>query len=161
MLSDPPTYGQATQTPPVLYGNDARPSTLVVKNVSAGETLDINVEIRSEDDGEDLQARLILNHSIAGDGPYIDYLLDAVPVDPGSLNDDKRREISTATELPSGLPKGCHQLTLWVTHVSNLEARAKRDIATVTWWLNVDDDSTTPETTNQLRNCPQNTGSTN
>ena len=45
-------------------------------------------------------------------------------------------------------------------HQSNLKVRDKSDIATVTWWLNVDDDDD-PANGNQLRNCPKNTGTTN
>jgi hypothetical protein len=157
VLSDPPVHGQATQTPPILYANQADPSPYVVIETGAGAEIRVNVPIRSEDDGEPLQAELILNHSIAGGDPYVNRLLGSVPVTAGSLVDDSR-SVDIAKDLPPGLTQGCHQLTLLVTHASNLVPREKSDIATVTWWLNVDDD---PLTANQLAECPKNTGSTN
>jgi hypothetical protein len=124
-----------------------------VQDVTSGTAFPIKVPLRSEDDGENLQAELYLGYSLAEQVPK----QEAFPITAGTL--DELRDVDIEWNVPSNI-SGCQQLTLLVTHASNVIVRDKSDIATVTWWLNVDDDDD-PSKGNLLRDCPKNTGTTN
>jgi hypothetical protein len=157
VLSDPPEHGRATQTPPILYPGSAIPAVLEVLSVKHGDREEFNIAIRSEDVGEDLLAELWIDYSIVNPA-YPPLLQKAVPVAAGKFEDDTRA-IDFDWDVPTSVSQGCHHLTLVVTHNSNLEVRNPSDIATVTWWVNVND--STAEPFNALRDCPKNTGATN
>jgi hypothetical protein len=157
VLSDPPEHGRANQTPPILFPSSAIPPVFEVLEVSPGDDEEFNVAIRSEDVGENLQAELWLDYSIVNPA-YPPQLEKAVPVTAGTF-DDTQRAIDFQWDVKSSISKGCHQLTLVVTHNSNLDVRNPNDIATVTWWVNVGDSDAEPF--NVLKDCPKNSGTTN
>ena len=157
VLSDPPEHGKANQTPPILFPSSAIPAVFQVLNVSPGQEEEFNIALRSEDAGENLQAELWLDYSIVNPA-FPPQLQKAIPVTAGTF-EDTQRAIDFQWDVPAVIAKGCHQLTLVVTHNSNLEVRNPNDIATVTWFVNVSDSDAAPF--NALRDCPKNSGITN
>jgi hypothetical protein len=151
VLADPPEHAEAEQTPPILFANQAVPSVYEVLNVSQNDRITVNVPLRSEDVGEGLLAELYVDYSITGS----QVLQKAIVVGPGTF-EDRQRAVGTYWDVPS--INGCHQLTLAVTHNSNLETRRLDDIATVTWWVNVSD---TEDGSTKMKDCQKNLGATN
>lgn len=151
LQAGPPDYKDPAQTPPVLDLNSAVPSVLDVLNVdtTSGETIPFNVQVRSEDRGVDLSADLYVDY-----GSSAQQVENAFATVPASTFSDTNREIRLTWTVPSSalLTPGCHQLTLLVTHATNYPViRNSADVALATWWLNVDDDSQSPNT---LASCP-------
>lgn len=149
VLADPPEHGQATQTPPILVANQAQPSPYQVLSASEQGVVDLNVPIRSEDDGDDLLALLVLDYSIK---TPLD-IQNVGTVAAGTL-EDLDRSVTIPWNVPVG-EDGCHTLTLEVTHQSNQVARDPADIATVTWFVDING------TGASLADCPKILGGTN
>jgi hypothetical protein len=157
VLADPPEHGKAEQTPPMLYANQAVPPVYEVLNVSPGDRISFNVPLRSEDVGEALQADLYLNYSITNPDRLEATQTKSVFISPGTF-EDRQRDVNMQWDVRVGTKPGCHQLTIAVTHIGNAQIGKLDDIATVTWWVNVSDNETSP---NQMKDCPTNKGSTN
>lgn len=154
LQSNPPDYQSLAQTPPMLDLNSADPSLLNVLDVdtTSGETIPFNIKVQSEDRGVGLIAVLYVDYGVA----HVQQT-ETVATVPASTFSDTSRQISLNWTVPSGpvLSPGCHQLTLLVTHATNLPIRNSADVGLATWWLNVDDQ---PAGTNTLAGCPTTTG---
>lgn len=149
VVSDPPEYGRADQTPPLLNLVDAAPSITQILVVEPGDRVDFNVPVRSEDPpGDELFAQLFLDYTLS-----TEEFQRFARVQPSTFSDTDRA-IVMQWNVPNGAA-GCRQLTLVVTHASNLNAAnrpdSSEDTAIATWWVNIDDDSDTPNT---LASCP-------
>lgn len=146
VVSDPAEYGVAKQTPPFLNANKASPSVLHTRLMGSGETLIVNVPLRSEDAGDELLAQLFLDRGVTGK----QQLLSFRDIPPGKL--EEKRTISITAPIQTDKP-GCHAVSLVVTHKANLtednQPKDDNDTAILTWWVNVDDDGT-----NLLGDCP-------
>jgi hypothetical protein len=151
LLSDPATYDEPTQTTPVIDAHTADPAPTRILAVSSGDQRAITVDFRSEDQGEDVLAILFLNYASGEGGIYQTGTQIAA-----STWDDTDRSISMSWRVPD--QTGCNQLTLVVTHVSNVERFTNRisdasRAATLTWWVNINDSNDT------LNDCPDPTQS--
>jgi hypothetical protein len=147
VVADPPDYGRTDQTPPLLLLALANPNLHEVIPARSGDPLSVSVPVRSEDAGDPLVAQLFTNYKLAQQG-----LLQFREVDASTFA-DLEREIRITASVPSR--RGCQQLSLVVTHKSNLDdanlpIRAA-DTAIATWWVNVDDQ----DDTNSLSACPK------
>lgn len=142
VLSNPPEYGTVKQTPPFLQLDGADPSIYFVSKIDPGAQ-SISIQVRSEDAGEELTARLYLDYDPSSLGPD-----GGLPV----LNEVGSRRlppstldtIRTISVQWTAQTAGCHQVTMVVTHTPNLDFDTNQpidttDVAYATWWFNVDD----------------------
>jgi hypothetical protein len=146
------------KTPPILDLSRANPPiTEVITKTALERTKQINfsIPVRSEDLGDPLWAQLYLNYSIDGGTAY-----RGVPVPPSTLEDTSRAIVFFWTI--QGLEPGCYQLSLVVTHSSNVDFTQDsrpidptRDVAIATWWMNVEQSDGTAAS---MAACPSNTG---
>jgi hypothetical protein len=156
IIEDPPPYTPPKQTPPRLDLRRAVPLIDQVIVASRGDRIAFNVPVFSEDKGDDLIARLLLNYQ--GEGVYEDDL-DSAQVTASTL-EDATREIDMEWQIPQ-LPPGCKRLTLLVSHLTNLdpliypEVIDKSDQALAVWWANIEP---TPGNEDMLTDCPLATG---
>jgi hypothetical protein len=160
VVADPPDYGRTDQTPPLLLLGLADPNVHEVLHKKKGESVPFKVPVRSEDAGDDLFAQLFLNYKLEGeDNPRFTRVR-------ASTFDDQEREVRITWNVPAR--QGCQQLSLVVTHFSNLDEgnlpiRAA-DTAIATWWINiddVDDPVLDPENASWMGKCPKAAAPTN
>lgn len=163
IVAEPPPYDPPPRTPPILDLANAIPwvgSTIPVDRYDdtfpeEQTKIAFNIPFRSEDQGEPLRY-----------GLHVDYLL--VPSEESSTNIDRRTLTASTFDDENRritfdwtvrlVGDGCHQLTLLVAHDSswnNDESRpdpllGRGDIATATWWINV---NPAPGERYTLRNC--------
>jgi hypothetical protein len=152
IIEDPPPYTPPEQTPPRLDLRRAVPLVDQVIVASRGDRIAFNVPVFSEDKGDDLIARLLLNYQ--GEGAY-EQSIDSDKVSASTL-EDATREIDMEWQIPQ-LPPGCKRLTLLVSHLGNLdpliypEVIDKSDQALAVWWVNIEP---TPGNEDMLTDCP-------
>jgi hypothetical protein len=155
LVADPPQYEEPGRTPPFLDLAAAKPFPGEIILVDTTDNLDgtdfvnISIPVRSEDRGDRLFAAL-----------HVDYTFPSIVRPqhnelPPSTFEDLTRSITFRWDVPRAL-KGCHQLTVLVSHASTFsftESRPKdpKDTAMATWWVNIDPDPTDPYT---LSRCP-------
>ena len=152
VVSNPPEYSSAEQTPPLLELLEADPSVGKVQQRVGGDLFKINVPVRSEDEpGDELIARLYLDYSLPTEAVQAPLVI--LPV--GSY-DDLERNVEMSWVVPQ--EPGCRQLMLVVTHRSNLDSNGRpiknEDTAVAVWWLNIDDTNSD----NPMSACPTDTG---
>lgn len=157
IIEDPPAYTPPEQTPPRLDLRRAVPLVDQVIVASRGERIAFNVPVFSEDKGDDLIARLLLNYQ--GEGVFEDDVAsDQIPA---STLEDATREIEIEWQIPQLPSPGCKRLTLLVSHLGNLdpliypEVIDKSDQALAVWWANIEP---TPGNEDMLTDCPLATG---
>lgn len=164
IVAEPPPYDPPPRTPPILDLANALPWAGAVIPVDrygdqfADEltAIDFNIPFRSEDHGEALKYGLHVDYLLQPNRASRTYI-DRVPLQPSTFDDETRR-IIFRYEVEGHIEEGCHQLTLLVAHTSvwvDQEFRpdpllGKGDIATATWWINV---NPAPGERYTLRNC--------
>jgi len=134
LYPDLPAYETPEQTPPILFA--PLPPATEILSVVSGEVVNINVKLRSEDAGEGLMGVLYLNYQVQGRDKWrVGFTL----VSPGSFEDE--RTVAIDWLVPERSQAGsCEQLTLLVTHLSNLENNEPvddADVSTITWWVSI------------------------
>jgi hypothetical protein len=135
VFPEPPTYREPEKTPPFLWG--PIPATIQIHSVKSGDPFDINVYFRSEDAGDDIAASLFVNYVEMGQQSGF---VGGQTIAAGTLAEV--RTINIPWVVPeSQSPGTCEQLSLLVTHRSNLNVVVPiddSDVAMLTWWLNID-----------------------
>jgi hypothetical protein len=132
----PPEFREPEKTPPFLWG--PIPATTEVQSVKSGDRFVINVNVRSEDAGDDLVALLFLNYLVEGQqvGGF-----NWSSVKAGTLSEE--RHISMSWQIPDRpTPGTCEQLSLVVSHFSNFDGGLPvddSDVDVVTWWLDINE----------------------
>lgn len=107
------------------------------------------IPFKANDAGEKVIAQFWLNWGLAGERS-----LDQRSWEPQA---DLEHQISWTWNPNLSVPEGCQQLTVIITHESNIsDSSPIKPIdpaltASITWWLNVDADPMAP---NSLVNCP-------
>lgn len=139
LVAEAPEYAGAKKTAPFIQSSSINPSPYELIQVRAKDPpRTFSFRVFSEDVGEELWIAF-----------YRDYLLDDLdPIKkqtapPSTL--DKPHNLSIPVDLDTGLPDGCHQLTVLVMHDSTWDAVLDRpdpnaaltDMSSVTWWTNV------------------------
>lgn len=165
VLSDPPEYGTVKQTPPFLQLDKAIPSTYFLNEVDRGaQQPRITVDVRSEDAGEPLEAVVFWDYDpklVNEDGGSSAKVVGTKDILPATLEESR-----TFNVLWSPLDEGCHQVTMIVTHASNLDENKipidREDVATATWWFKVvNSDVTTQPPPIDIDDCPKPTAGSN
>ncbi len=136
LYPDLPAYETPEQTPPILFA--PLPPATEVLSVTSGDVVNINVQLRSEDAGEGLMGVLYLNYQVQGREKWkVGFTL----LSPGSFEEE--RTVAIDWLVPERSAAGsCEQLTLLVTHLSNLannEPVDDADVSTVTWWVSINE----------------------
>ncbi len=165
IVPEAPDYDPPRSSAPILNAFNANPSLRFPVEIKTPTSdpmnrVPFNIQFKSEDAGDWVWA-----------GVYLDYGNSQV------LVPNTERRIPPATldhgfrDIPFSIkgdpPKGCHTLTLFVTHLANTkqdetgetildETKAQGDLGVVTWFLNVDAPDSAPTT---LDNCPTRGGS--
>ena len=154
LVTSSPTFEEPERTPPFLIGPTARPDLRQVKVVDVGgipDPVEFSAQVRSEDNGQQVFGRLVLDYGIAPQGgpgyPYQQILKDVVTLEPGTLEDKAR--ILAAKWYPGSnkAPVGCHTVTLFATHEINFETGCPADpddFDHLTWTVYVCDSTSAP-----------------
>jgi hypothetical protein len=162
LAADQPTFEEPGKTPPFLLAQRASP--VVTKPVpdfldDNVKKVDLSVEVRSEDAGDPLVAKLVFNYATEQPldlGPSGTFL-------PGTLADTKRKLelVLNRSSLPVGWT-GCQQVSMVVTHESKVTIKDGiqfptdvEEIGVITWWFNIPDPSPLQST---LDRCSQRSG---
>jgi hypothetical protein len=152
-LDTPPSYSKPDQVPPFIIDGQVTPDLTAVVQLQAGVEQEFVVPFRSVDVGEDLQANVYLDRDPGQPGNW--RITQAVPASPGAFDEDRPPVVfsfrSNALDGP-----GCHTLTFILAHESQWDFVALQGgnpislpiddtkAATVTWWLEITDDSGAP-----------------
>lgn len=143
LVTSSPTFEDPERTPPFLVGPSAQPDIRYIKVVDATAVkppaVEFSAQVRSEDNGDDVLGRLVLDYGVplgGPDYPYQDILKDLVSV-PASTMDDESR-VLTAVWFPRSdvTTAGCHTVTLFTTHEMNFEKGCPvdpTDFDSLTW----------------------------
>lgn len=135
LYPDPAEYNQAAQTKPHLYS--PVPPTTEILAVNSGETVRITVRLESEDAGDDVTLMLYLNYLVPGRVARRQDNMRKVP--PGTS--DEPRTVFLDWTVPERVGGSCEQLSLVVTHQSNLGdsylPEDPDDVSVLTWWVSI------------------------
>jgi hypothetical protein len=156
IVADPPEYRDPVQTRPVLDTASASPVTRNVLSAYTNATSGIpfTVPVRSEDAGENLLARFVLDYESTAEETLLSQRI------PASTYADTSRSANLPPWIPKASLKDCHIITLIVAHESTFtngninqldKVKAREDAAFMSWWANVDPATDSIQT---LNNCP-------
>jgi hypothetical protein len=151
LIPDPPTWDAGKPTRPQLVNpNPSTSKFIALLGTSPKRAQDFEVYEVSEDVGHALRALWYLNFGMANE-QYINFM----DIAPGHL--DIPKPISVHYNAPLGVT-GCFPFTIVVTHAENQDPSDPNhhptdpyDTDSVTWWLNINDNSENP---NELNACP-------
>ncbi len=156
IVADPPQYRDPVQTRPVLDTASAVPLAAQVLVVDSDKKVGVNftVPVRSEDAGETLFARFVLDYGAASEDTLLPQKI------PASTYADTSRSAKYTGWVPKANLKDCHVITLIVAHESTFTNRnfelldpmkSGQDAAFLNWWVNIDPALDAIQT---LKNCP-------
>jgi len=132
IVAEPPTLDGPQKTPPFLILSQAVPPTTALNKVRSEEEIALSVPVRAEDSGDQLVGTLFVDFGSSRERQDRTALLA-----PSTF--DEEREMSITWLVPTGLT--CRQVTLVVTHFSNLDGGRPidtSDVALATWWFEVE-----------------------
>lgn len=148
LFPEPPDY-RRDKTPPFLWA--PFPPVTKVRTLNEGETIELSVMVRSEDDGEGLKAHLFLNYP---EDP--DLQKGYKELRPATLQQERKIEFPWRAPRTPG---ACERLSLLVAHESSFDeethlpkTNVEQDLATVMWWVAIID----PD--QPVTNCPITSG---
>jgi hypothetical protein len=154
LVTSSPSFEEPERTPPFLLGPSARPEQRQVKVVDLAPALPVefSATVRSEDNGADVQGRLVLDYGFKPPGgppgvPYRQPLGDPVSVEASTL-DDMSRTLSAQWFTGSNpTTVGCHYVTLFATHNIDFNTGCPADPADfdfLTWTVITCDSTAAP-----------------
>lgn len=135
----PPDFEQPAQLGPFFLLAEAVPPTSEISDIRPDERFTFKVPFRSEDAGEQLFGA---RHRNLGREDEEDLGLTN-PFEPSSLDDTRERTFEFTWTPKPGL-RGCHSITLFLTHRTNMNFAAQKPFdeeraASVSWWNRVGD----------------------
>ncbi|MEZ4295794.1 MAG: hypothetical protein R3B70_12520 [Polyangiaceae bacterium] len=138
LVTSSPSFEEPERTPPFLLGPTARPDLHQIKvvDLKGAPEIEFSAQVRSEDNGEDVLGRLVLDYGSPLSGPGIPFqaTLDETRVEASTL-DDTTRSLTTQW-YPFDESLGCHTVTLFATHEIDLDTRCPadpKDFDSLTW----------------------------
>lgn len=154
LVTSSPTFEEPERTPPFLLGPSARPDLRVVKVVDMAEfdPVEFSATVRSEDNGTDVQGRLVLDYGVKPLGgppgvPYRQALSDPVQADASTLDDGSRTLTASWFTGSNKTTVGCHNVTLFATHEINFTTGCPadpKDFDFLTWTVITCDSTQAP-----------------
>lgn len=152
LVTSSPSFEEPERTPPFLLAQTSSPDIRRVKVVDllkfkpSGTHTDFSAGVRSEDAGDRVLGRLVLDYGIRGDDgrPYADVLQEGVYIPAGTLDDAPRT--LTAQWFPKAT-LGCHTVTLFATHELDFATGCPTepdDFDFLTWTVSVCDSGQAP-----------------
>lgn len=151
-MAEPPTYKNSDRTPPFINLRETLPYVTRITVLHSNERADFIASVRSEDQGMSLQGILFLDYSFSDQ-----QVIGLGEIQGSTFDEDSRRLLIPWVSIPDNL-KGCHQVTMLVTHKDNVHfpqgqviITSSKDVAIVTWWVNINPSDTDPE---NLGVCP-------
>jgi hypothetical protein len=156
LVTASPEFAQPKQTPPFLTNLTPNPYQIQKINTVQGSTTPgylppdpVTFDVVSEDlQSPGLQALLLLDFQGFGLRYDMDPL-NLLHIDAGHLDTPTRHE-SMTFGIPPSVSKGCHSVTLLVSHefvktfTNTIVPKTPGDLATATWWYQVGVDSANP-----------------
>jgi hypothetical protein len=144
IVADPPEYTGRQSTRPNVIIDATRPSTLFpIRMMRPGPGQPFNVEIQSEDAGEDLVLAFFIDYGLPGGDFY-----DVFPV-PASTNATKNPGF--VFDADARITDGCHMLTMLAMHEPSWDGLKRQphpsrlsDVSTTHWVLHVNVTGTVP-----------------
>ncbi|MFO0587510.1 MAG: hypothetical protein U0441_08225 [Polyangiaceae bacterium] len=137
-MTSSPSYEEPKQTRPFLIAEASSPDVRQIKVVDlAGQfPLEFSASVMSEDAGEGVTARLVLDYGIAVDQhPYRQPLGDPDTIEAATL-DDGPRTLTAKWESSFQTGTGCHYATMFATHKLNFDTGCPvnpDDFSFLTW----------------------------
>ena len=142
LIAEAPSYDAPRRTVPVIDSVDPTPSLQL--EILPNTEKPFTFRVYSEDAGEPLVAYLVIDYN-AGKR---EEMVDAVDIPARAADEPKNVKLVL---LPDDRrDNGCHSLTALVMHRSSATAAgrpkdpASRDVASVTWWIELDTGSGAP-----------------
>jgi hypothetical protein len=144
IVADPPEYGEPQSTRPNVIIDATVPTTLFpIRMTRPGPGQRFNVEIQSEDAGEELVLAFFIDYGLPGGTFY-----QVVPV-PASTNATKTALFMF--EADARITDGCHMLTMLTMHEPSWDGSEREpypsrraDVSTTHWVLHVNVTGTVP-----------------
>lgn len=138
LITSTSDFAAQPKSPPFLNGFSALPAIdqFVVVPTTQTEPVSFVAQVRAEDEGEPLEAKLVVDAATARPG-----LVDFLTLAPGTFNEARSISLSwlpTASIGGQSLAPGCHTMTMIVTHhyqVDSILPADANDADQLTWWL--------------------------
>lgn len=155
LVAEPPSPSNPERSLPMIDFRNTVPLVTQITSVRGPTPQAFSVGVRSEDRGDAVYGLLYRNYSLEGE-EYLTF--DFVPA---STFADADRTLIVQWNVPERvILSGCQQITMVVTHESNVERlpsgergpRSPTQVALATWWLHVNPD---PDRPDDLGVCPR------
>lgn len=148
LVTSSPTFEEPKQTRPFLLSESSSPDVRQIKVVDNYKLpVEFSASVISEDAGDKVYGRLVLDYGIAVDKhPYRQALGDWAPINPATL-DFGPRTLTGTWESSSKPTTGCHYVSLLATHDIDFVVGCPTDPADfdfLTWTVVVCDSSVAP-----------------
>ncbi len=135
----PPDFEQPSQLGPFFLLNEALPPISEIPEIEPQETITFSVPFVSEDAGESLVGAR--HRDLGDDGEFFLRITNPIPA---STLDDPAERVFVFAWTPRPEVRGCHTITLFLTHRSNMDQELGKPInaagvATATWRVIVGD----------------------
>lgn len=154
LVTSSPSFEEPERTPPFLLGPSARPDPRLVEVIDMADLdpVEFSATVRSEDNGVDVQGRLVLDYGFVPPGgppgvPYRQPLGDPVIVGASTLDDTSRTLSALWFPGSNQTNPGCHTVTLFATHELDFSRGCPADPAdfdSITWTVIVCDSNQAP-----------------
>lgn len=138
LVTSSPSYEEPKQTRPFLLAEASSPDVRQIKVVDLDGPfpLEFSASVVSEDAGESVTSRLVLDYGIASDQhPYLLPLGDPDAIEAATL-DDGPRTLSAKWVRSSNTDTGCHYATMFATHSLDFDTGCPEkpdDFSFLTW----------------------------
>jgi hypothetical protein len=142
-VADPPEYTERQSTRPNVIIETSRPSTLFpIRMMRPGPGQTFNLQIESEDAGEDLLLGFFIDYGLPGS------FYDSIPV---TASTARIKNAVFVLDADRRITDGCHTLTILAMHESSWDdlrnlphPSRSADVSTTHWVLHVNVDPTVP-----------------
>lgn len=151
IVADAPEYGSPSRSPISIFNPDPNPGSVqLLTRQPIPPSKAFGATVKSEDAGEQIFAALFLDYKHEGERKFDSQVLQPLTIE---QERNVRFVLTPSSDFPESNP--CHTITLLITHLSSWDQFTNQftgpadDLASVTWFVTIDDDGTTP-----IARCP-------